>query len=512
MPSVVTPLERIARIAESPLSFSNGEKIDALRALSVSLSDNVAAEQAEAIFETVPLRAFYQMFAAAGDDSEEEQYLVKILCEVVGKLLQPIGYQELVGDQSNATFLLQGLGHFSPSIRLLSLIQVEKCLESDEATEQVAHSNVFPMIITTIAFQDTGIASKAVDLTSKIGSKVPNALFEENVNALQSLLSVNETVRFRVYELVVNVSGSSDRAFDLGKTSGLLQTLIDEVRSPDLLLRLNAIEILGEVAVSSSGFAFLEKAEVLDSLTELMDNEDESDTGVVLTKSLAFKFFGKLGGNKDIIFEPIERKYHVFSRLHRCLDTSTNREILTVAIAAIGLIGSHPSNLQLLFRSSLKDYFVDSYRTSSGHIKAVYLQSLSKILSVRDGPETEQMTEDIYRSLEGRPSTLESLVQTAKQPVPEVRMAAFATLHAIATHTWGQQIMANSGDFLGYLLDRTTEHSLPGQQWKYAIVEALIRADNAVNIFGGHYPMLQRYLREGPYYRPTEPVTAMESA
>lgn len=122
MPSVVTPLERIARIAESPLSFSTGEKIDALRALSVSLSgnglrnltgyyrlltwsslaDNVAAEQAEAIFETVPLRAFYQMFAAAGDDSEEEQYLVKILCEVVGKLLQPIGYQELVGDQSNA--------------------------------------------------------------------------------------------------------------------------------------------------------------------------------------------------------------------------------------------------------------------------------------------------------------------------------------------------------------------------------------------------------------------------
>lgn len=31
-----------------------------------------------------------------------------------------------------------------------------------------AHSNVFPMIITTIAFQDTGIASKAVDLTSKV--------------------------------------------------------------------------------------------------------------------------------------------------------------------------------------------------------------------------------------------------------------------------------------------------------------------------------------------------------
>lgn len=53
-----------------------------------------------------------------------------------------------------------------------------------------------------------------------------------------------------------------------------------------------------QVAVSSSGLTFLEKAGLLDSLAELMDNEDESDTGVVLTKSLAFKFFGKLGENK----------------------------------------------------------------------------------------------------------------------------------------------------------------------------------------------------------------------
>lgn len=112
------------------------------------------------------------------------------------------------------------------------------------------------------------------------------------------------------------------------------------------------------------------------------------------------------------------------------------------------------------------------------------------------------MTEDIYRSLEGeictfhllgceisdnaerfqgRPSTLESLIQTAKQPVPEVRMAAFATLHAIATHTWGQQIMANSGDFLGYLLDRTTEHSLPGQvrRFHFAVAENAIKGYGA---------------------------------
>lgn len=71
----------------------------------------------------------------------------------------------------------------------------------------------------------------------------------------------NETVRFRVYELVVNVSGSSDRAFDLGETSGLLQTLIDEVRSPDLLLRLNAIEILGEVRIYGYGLEDLSLAQ-----------------------------------------------------------------------------------------------------------------------------------------------------------------------------------------------------------------------------------------------------------
>ena len=57
----------------------------------------------------------------------------------------------------------------------------------------------------------------------------------------------NETVRFRVYELIVRVAGSSTRAFELGENSALLDGFMNEVASTDTLVALNAIEILRQV-------------------------------------------------------------------------------------------------------------------------------------------------------------------------------------------------------------------------------------------------------------------------
>ena len=57
----------------------------------------------------------------------------------------------------------------------------------------------------------------------------------------------NETVRFRVYELIVRVAGSSTQAFELGENSGLLDGFMNEVQSTDTLVALNAIEILRQV-------------------------------------------------------------------------------------------------------------------------------------------------------------------------------------------------------------------------------------------------------------------------
>lgn len=60
--------------------------------------------------------------------------------------------------------MLQGLTHFTPDIRYLSLQQVFKCLAADAFVANMVESEIFPLVLATIAFQDARTASKACEL------------------------------------------------------------------------------------------------------------------------------------------------------------------------------------------------------------------------------------------------------------------------------------------------------------------------------------------------------------
>lgn len=66
--------------------------------------------------------------------------------------------------------MIQGLTHFTPEIRYLSIQQVFKCLSSDASVTTMVNSDVFPLILVSIAFQDTRTANKASELLYKMSS------------------------------------------------------------------------------------------------------------------------------------------------------------------------------------------------------------------------------------------------------------------------------------------------------------------------------------------------------
>ncbi|KAI7883270.1 hypothetical protein K492DRAFT_144143 [Lichtheimia hyalospora FSU 10163] len=511
MPSTTSPLERVARAIAPDSSTTTRQKIDSLTAFNSVLHD-VSLEQAQSIFSAVPLANFYLVFGSLDNEDNEEQQLSSIMCVVIGKLLRPFSYDMIMQDENNHTFLSQGLNHFSPEVRQLSLEQVAKCLDSSSSMHQVATSTIFPFVLTTIAFRDTGVANRAIDIAAKIGFNKPECLFVNNASIIRGLQETSDAVRFRVYDLIIRVAGSSDDAFRMAESSGFLVPVLDQVNSDDILVQLNAIELLKEVAITPCGLDFLERSGVLQMLASQIGNSEINDTSTVLVKSLILKFFGKLGENQAIQFEPIQCKYQVFDKLQQCLD-DTNKEILTVAIAVVGLIGSHAAGLAMLLDSPLMNKFMEGYQASTGDIKAVYIQSLSKFIGISGGdPAVEQMTRQVYQTINGAPSTLENLMQTATQPLEEVRVPTFALMQAIASHSWGQQEMARAPAFLGYLLDRSTEHTPLGQKWKFGIVQTLASAENSRQIFGQHYTLMLQFIRQGPYYRPTEAAAIMESA
>jgi 26S proteasome non-ATPase regulatory subunit 5 len=61
----------------------------------------------------------------------EDENLINVLCEIISKILGPFNYRD-INSNENKSFLLEGLTHYNPQIRLLSIQQVYKCLDSVE--------------------------------------------------------------------------------------------------------------------------------------------------------------------------------------------------------------------------------------------------------------------------------------------------------------------------------------------------------------------------------------------
>ncbi|GAA5810808.1 hypothetical protein MFLAVUS_004235 [Mucor flavus] len=504
-PALLNPLDQVSRVLAPNANVPLAEKVAVLQTFATTLQGHVPMERSVQILSVIPLGLFYNGF------SIEDDKLTSVLCELIQCILSPFTFDHIVSEE-NKPFLIQGLTHFTPEIRYLSVQQVFKCLASDEFVSIMVNSDIFPLVLATIAFQDTRTANKASELLYKMAA-FPSGLegfFGPTCTMMLSqLLRINGTISFRVYDLIIKVAAVSDDAFSRCEASGLLKEFIKELESTDLLIKINAIELLNEIATTTAGLAFLEKAALLESISAVLDNPNDADAVVALVKCAVIKFFGTLGENKTGQFESMITKYDIFAKLEKCLESS-NEEIVIVTISSLGLIGSHIAGLELISKQkSLLETYFDLLESSIGQVKGTFLLSLSKMISVK---ENEQLTLDLFNRIQGRPSTLNSLIKEAKQPEDSIRVASFALMQAIAYHAWGSQLMAQSNEFMKYILNRSTEYTELGQTWKYAIIQTMASAPDASHLFKEYYAQLVVYIRQGAYHKTLEPVAAVESS
>ncbi|CAO3653003.1 unnamed protein product [Cunninghamella blakesleeana] len=517
MPAILSPLEKTQQALELNVPIS--EKISALRALSASIGDNIQAQQVEAILSVIPLSQFYHALIMASDnyqDNNENETLTKVICDLLLKLFYPFPYSYIVQGE-NKHYLIHGLEHFSPLVRSLSLQLVDKCNHHQNDALQMLQSDILLMVATTIAFQETNVADKAVDILYKACGNYENCQVFFNsscIPVLEQLMHVNETVSFRVYDLVMKIAGLSEQHFRLCEDSRILHQLLVELESNDLLLKMNAIELLSNVASTPSGLQFLIQSHALNNyIVPVLDIEDDQDIAVVLTKCAVLKFIGNLASKKDVDFNNIQNDCLILEKLEKAID-SNNKEIETVTLSCVGLIGSHLNGLSLIQNSLLLSKFMSIASTASGDTKATVHQSLSKLIGVSDdtnNSQVEQLTLEVYQSLPDQPNTIKNLISTVKQPVENIRIAGFSLFESIGSHQWGRQVLSQSPEFFGYILDRSNEHTQEGQMWKYGIIKVLVDGNDPESIFGRHYPLLQQYIRQGPYYQQAQAITAMES-
>ena len=150
---------------------------------------------------------------------------------------------------------------------------------------------------------------------------------------------------------------------------------------------------------------------------------------------------------------------------------------------------------------------------SSTHVLTLFLLIFSS-----PSPQITTILLSLYVSLSSTP--LPTFLSLSSSALSEVRFAIFSIFVALSKHSFSRHDFlrsTHSRGLLDFVLNRTTEKSKAGKEWKFSVVEALWKnqeeSDEGWEWEGGARvrDRLLKYIREGPFYVHPEVAVALES-
>ncbi|XP_007966424.3 26S proteasome non-ATPase regulatory subunit 5 isoform X2 [Chlorocebus sabaeus] len=343
------------------------------------------------------------------------------------------------------------------------------------------------------------------------------ALFESNLlDDLKSVMKTNDIVRYRVYELIVEISSVSPESLNYCTTSGLVTQLLRELTGEDVLVRATCIEMVTSLAYTHHGRQYLAQEGVIDQISNIIVGADSDPFS-----SFYLPGFVKFFGNLAVMDSPqqICERYPIFVEKVFEMTESQDPTMTGVAVDTVGILGSNVEGKQVLQKTGTR---FERLLMRIGHqsknapveLKIRCLDAISSLLYL----PPEQQTDDLLRMTESWFSALsrdpvELFRGISSQPFPELHCAALKVFTAIANQPWAQKLMFNSPGFVEYVVDRSVEHDKASKDAKYELVKALANSKTIAEIFGNpNYLRLRTYLSEGPYYVKPVSTTAVEGA
>ncbi|CAG8736167.1 2678_t:CDS:10, partial [Gigaspora margarita] len=502
---VMTDIDTVKDFLRTPGKIDSADLINALEIMNLSLDGPDKSQRTQAILAAIPIPEFFALLGTY------EDAVSSAACKVLNKLLQPMSYAD-ISSSGLQEYLIIGLRHEFPEVRIVTLNQIEKCQYSEETIQDLVKSPLFPVMLESLGSDDIPTSTRILELFVKIittSSYCLRAFFDSESIAILNILSKGDgTVKFRVFDLIARISLSSPEAFHLCESSGFLEAITSELKSDDLLIKLNAIETLSKIIQNQAGYSFFEKAGILQFLVDILSKDDDLDITLVLVKCDVLKFFGKLCEVKEIEFSEVEDKYKILRQVDAHL-LSDNMDLKITSIHIIGVIGHKEQGLKLLFSSvspNLLGDFMDLYHSSSEFDKTIYN-------SERPTQEISDIAEQIYHQMGGNPTPIMSLVSNVKHGIEELRMCSYAILQKVALHPWGKTEMVNCKEFIDYIIDRSTESTHKGKEWRFAIIQTLYESPDAETLIAPNIlERFRQYLHEGPFYVKSKIAVALDNA
>ncbi|XP_077865343.1 26S proteasome non-ATPase regulatory subunit 5-like [Saccoglossus kowalevskii] len=491
------------------LTSSPGERVATLEELRTALG----LLHPRDLDDVVPNLSLQILFQCMQEKNRDEAELSKEILKRLFAASDPCSVITQYKDE-----IYSGIKSESVQMKELCLLQVYRCASTEKGRQELLQSSldILYLCVQCLADKEISVGKEAGRVLKCLGESQAGLefLFQGNLlDKMKSLMKIDDVIRYRVYEVAVDIFLTSPQAIVYGSNSGIITQLISELERDDILIQMNCIEMLSTIASCQHGLQYLDQQGIVGKVESIMVAA-ESDPLVGFLMPGLIKFFGSIAR-----YEPSEvfEKHPLFVRTVFTLLTSSDLTQKGVAIDTVGIVGSTVAGKLVLHKQGKN--MIDCMRVMGSlvqqpptEMRIRTLESIAALLHVKKAEQTEDilsLTERWFLEISSKP--MDTMFGLCNQPFGEIRGGAFLVLQSIGNQPWGQRQMNDYPGFTEYILDRSTESEKLGKELKFDIVKVLVESPTTADIFGRPYLLrLKEYLREGPFYVKVQSEVAME--
>eukprot|EP00013_Stygamoeba_regulata_P023224 CAMPEP_0177653336 /NCGR_PEP_ID=MMETSP0447-20121125/13679_1 /TAXON_ID=0 /ORGANISM="Stygamoeba regulata, Strain BSH-02190019" /LENGTH=517 /DNA_ID=CAMNT_0019156781 /DNA_START=51 /DNA_END=1604 /DNA_ORIENTATION=- len=417
-----------------------------------------------------------------------------------------VATREVIRHNAVVPYLPRGLAaEKNPGVTrlVLKVIHVHACSDDLQDFEFIQSTQLWPLIIQRVSYDDLGVHQLANDILVHHGRIHPKETLELLSNSAEfaALISsalaakASSTLRLRLCSFLCALGGTSEQLFEFLRDT--LQQVLGQWKASRNLDH-QAFICLSLLLGSRASLLFLHEQGIIGAVQSLIAERD------VLMLGPAIEFLSELAvaeaklslSQEESAFE----RYPFVELLGAMLpdDPELFDWIRTAALAALEAVASasplhlrlvyaHESTLQAFFAlwsHSSVDLRICCIRRTAQLFEAAalsdalateltqsFLPMLARALANPevDALDCESTLDDYVEVLSGR---LFDMLENNR--MQDYRVACFHMMSALVEHGWAVRTLIVFPGFVEFITNPRTEESLVGREWKYAIIQRLL--------------------------------------